>query len=397
MNKYDPLPVPCGLGNFQPAIQYPTAIVQKFPGREETGNISETDSAESASNDAGGVSRRARVWTTAERLQHRKACMNKNKLTLGEKMEIIKRHTSTNPEIFMTQAQLATMFGKSRSAISKILKAENVSKLKQISDTGVHSGIKRYSPAQKHLELEKRIHQYIVEAGLGLGCRAQICKCAAEVANEMGMTDFKATHGWYSRFIKRHGLSKPSKDGRLHIEASDVAPTNTVGSTTPTETYIMPNSEPQTLNSARSREVKFKVSLTQPGKQAMFRRLKWNFEFDHVGNPVGGYEMVMTGLRNAYREELLGIPTSSLQLSYVDEDGDNILISSDHELGMLLQDKSQASGIRLYLHALSLFDHPPLVPAIANPQPSHGAPPSFLNMYLQGFKLQHDRLLVSNS
>ncbi|EKX54824.1 hypothetical protein GUITHDRAFT_99474 [Guillardia theta CCMP2712] len=396
MNKYDPLPVPCGLGNFQPSLQYATPVAQRPCVQDDAENVSETDSNESASNDNGNVSRRARVWTTAERLQHRKACMNKNKLTLGEKMEIIKRHTSTNPAIFMTQAQLATMFGKSRSAISKILKAENVSKLKQISDTGVHAGIKRYSPAQKHLELEKRIHQYIVEAGLGLGCRAQICKCAAEVATEMGMTDFKATHGWYSRFIKRHGLSKPSKEGRLNIESSSVASTPLE---TLAHTHVMPNSDvlPRSCNPAKSRELKFKVSLTQPGKQAVFRRLKWNFEFDHFGNPVQGYEMIMTGLRNAYREELLGVPTSALQLSYVDEDGDNILISSDSELGMLLQDKSQSAGIRLYLHALSLFDQPPIVPAIANPQPSHAVPPSFLNMYLQGFKLQQERLLVSNT
>jgi hypothetical protein len=42
--------------------------------------------------------------------------------------------------VLALQAQLAILYGKSRSAISKILRPENISKLKDISDTGVHKG-----------------------------------------------------------------------------------------------------------------------------------------------------------------------------------------------------------------------------------------------------------------
>ena len=63
----------------------------------------------------------------------------------------------------IAQAQLAQIYGKSRSAISKILRPENIAKLKNISDTGVHKGVKRYSHVLPQLELEKRIHEMMVQ------------------------------------------------------------------------------------------------------------------------------------------------------------------------------------------------------------------------------------------
>ena len=66
----------------------------------------------------------------------------------------------------------------------------------------------------------------------------------------------------------------------------------------------------------------FKVSLVQRGKEDVFRQLKWSFDFDHLGNPVGGYRMVMEGLQSAFSEDLKDLPTSCLQLSYIDDDGD---------------------------------------------------------------------------
>ena len=109
-----------------------------------------------------------------QRLQHRIACKSKGKLSLGQKLDIITQHQSRDPDtrktqvstapacahdsralaawgvcltltaarvrLLVLQAQLAQIYGKSRSAISKILRPENIAKLKSISDTGVRKG-----------------------------------------------------------------------------------------------------------------------------------------------------------------------------------------------------------------------------------------------------------------
>ena len=50
----------------------------------------------------------------------------------------------------LPQAQLAQVYGKSRSAISKILRPENIMKLKNISETGVHKGdVARHIPCAR--------------------------------------------------------------------------------------------------------------------------------------------------------------------------------------------------------------------------------------------------------
>ncbi|EKX34412.1 hypothetical protein GUITHDRAFT_119416 [Guillardia theta CCMP2712] len=379
MKNFDTLAKLCGLGNLQPCLFSPPMDQQSSLQQE---------SAESGARNMPSL---AKETTKADRGSCKKADNKKSNLTLGEKMEIIKCYTSTNPEVFMTQGQLATMFGKSRSAISKILKAENVCRLKYISGCGLHASIKRYAPNDSHLELEKRIHECIVEAGLGLGCRSQICKCAMKVASEMGVSDFKASHGWYSRFIKRHGLSRPRRTSRnAHVESNETSPTRLSF-----EHSFMPKSGAQTSSSLRHREMNFKVSLVQREKEAVFRHLNWSFDFDHLGNPVGGYRMVMEGLQSAFSEDLKGLPTSCLQLSYIDDDGDKILINSDQELGILLQDKPQAARIRLYLHAVSVSNRPPMGPSSGSLQPIHGASSVSLDMIVQGLKFYEDNLLVA--
>jgi hypothetical protein len=56
------------------------------------------------------------------------------KLSLGQKLEIVRR----SPAAYRSQAQLAQMFNKSRSVISKILRPDNVKRLRQAAATGVH-------------------------------------------------------------------------------------------------------------------------------------------------------------------------------------------------------------------------------------------------------------------
>jgi len=89
-------------------------------------------------------SKRNRSWTAEERNTHKEACMGKRKLTLGEKLDIVRLSESTDPAEKKNQVQLASMFEKSRSAISKILQPDSVSKLKDIAASGVCTGVKRF-------------------------------------------------------------------------------------------------------------------------------------------------------------------------------------------------------------------------------------------------------------
>ena len=73
-------------------------------------------------------------WSESKRAMHSRACKDKSKLSLGQKLEIVQRATSSaDSPHFRTQAQLAQMFGKSRSAVSKILRPDNVEKLRQVA------------------------------------------------------------------------------------------------------------------------------------------------------------------------------------------------------------------------------------------------------------------------
>ena len=160
-------------------------------------------------------------WTAEQRQQHRAACKSKGKLSLGQKLDIISLHQSRDPDQRKSQAQLANLYGKSRSAISKILRPENIAKLKNISDTGVHKGVKRYSHVLPQLEMEKRIHQMMVDKGSDrpllslVSGRTEVIAYAQKIALEAGVTDFRPTHGWYARFLKRHGLVHKGDEKRL--------------------------------------------------------------------------------------------------------------------------------------------------------------------------------------
>ena len=98
-------------------------------------------------------------WSEEERSAHKTACRGKMKLTIGEKIDIVRRHEATDPAEKQNQVQLAELFGKSRSAISKILQPDSVRKLKEMVNAGVSTSVKFFTPA--HPELEKKIKQWV--------------------------------------------------------------------------------------------------------------------------------------------------------------------------------------------------------------------------------------------
>jgi hypothetical protein len=83
-----------------------------------------------------------RAWSEGERKSHQTACLGKRKLTLGEKLDIVRLHESAWPEK-KSQVELASMFDKSASAISKMLQPDSVARLKALAASGVYTGLEK--------------------------------------------------------------------------------------------------------------------------------------------------------------------------------------------------------------------------------------------------------------
>ena len=177
-----------------------------------------------------------RVWSDDKRAAHRQACKDKEKLSLGQKLEIVRRSTAASGEEYRSQAQLAQMFNKSRSAISKILRPDNVKRLRQAAATGMHPDVKRHSwrdSSEQFLELEKRVHVHVLAVTKedGSVCHTQVCQYAEKVAAQIGVPSFKATYGWFTRFLRRHGLSA----GTRTLPASAAGPPSLCGTAAPAD------------------------------------------------------------------------------------------------------------------------------------------------------------------
>lgn len=97
---------------------------------DRAGGAEEAPALVAALTDLDGLvgPRKRRAWTEEERGAHSKACHGKSKLSLMQKLEIIELYETTT---WMSQTEIAAIFGRSRSAISKILRPESVRKLKQ--------------------------------------------------------------------------------------------------------------------------------------------------------------------------------------------------------------------------------------------------------------------------
>jgi len=210
--------VPAYQPGFAPNHTYPVHHV--VPGAPP-----QMDGMEQKGPESG--SKRNRSWSEEERNSHKDACTGKRKLTLGEKLDIVRLHESTDPAEKKNQVQLASMYEKSRSAISKILQPDFVNKLKEIAATGVCTGVKRFIQSE-HPALEKNIKQWVdgqlaigaidFSGKKGDGAVAAVCKAAQELAVQAGIENFKASHGWYTRFIRRFGYTEADDNQRRKSE-----------------------------------------------------------------------------------------------------------------------------------------------------------------------------------
>ncbi|EKX43551.1 hypothetical protein GUITHDRAFT_110357 [Guillardia theta CCMP2712] len=185
-----PQPLPCSPPSPLMAVAKPEAV--RPQASEECADMVEEADEEEEEGDGETLDKRAR---------HSIACKSKSKLTLAEKLEMIR----LRDELQVSQAYLAYRFGKSRSAVSKILRVENIAKLKALAGAGVHRSIRRCSSNHDSV-LEQRVHEF-VENNLHIEKRRVMIRDYAQtVATQMGLSNFKATRSWIGRFMKRHGF-----------------------------------------------------------------------------------------------------------------------------------------------------------------------------------------------
>jgi len=102
------------------------------------------------------------------------------------------------------------------------------------------------------------------------------------------------------------------------------------------------NHGPGQAGSGSQCSVNLKASLKMPTAPfPVLRRMRVRLDLDAQGIPLNGYEVVAQILTSAFKEELEPIhgqsaPGSLVSLTYVDEDGDDIMISSNHELAVAI-------------------------------------------------------------
>ena len=102
-------------------------------------------------------------WTQDRKQRHKLSCSNKSRLSLQDKMDIVSLFYSPMPSSstqVVTQSSIAKMYGKSRSAICKVLKSKQVEALlrkvvtaRQGRPAGV-TGSERWAEAEALREAE---------------------------------------------------------------------------------------------------------------------------------------------------------------------------------------------------------------------------------------------------
>jgi transposase-like protein len=95
-----------------------------------------------------------RRWSEQARTKHSQACKANGRLTLAEKLEIIRLYESCDHQERKSQKELAVMYGKSRMTISTTLRPDNVRRYRQLGESGVRLEAKRCK-RNDHWNLER--------------------------------------------------------------------------------------------------------------------------------------------------------------------------------------------------------------------------------------------------
>ena len=83
------------------------------------------------------AARSTRLWSEEDKVRHSKACKSKSRLTLAEKLEIIRLYESHDPNERKNQRQLAEMYNKSRMTIWSLLRPASIDRCRQLAMSGM--------------------------------------------------------------------------------------------------------------------------------------------------------------------------------------------------------------------------------------------------------------------
>lgn len=152
--------------------------------------------------------------------------------------------------------------------------------------------------------------------------------------------------------LRRVGLPTPNR--RAWLPGPDFGSTRLVddawsgGSTVASQDGALAQQAPRT----EPRPTMSKVSLLQSGGPTVHRRLVIPYVVDENQLPIHGYKVTMTMVLAAFE---VNIPKrcsiADLRISYIDEDGDEISVTSDQELGVALH-HMRGDVLRLRLQVL---------------------------------------------
>ncbi|EKX38673.1 hypothetical protein GUITHDRAFT_115221 [Guillardia theta CCMP2712] len=143
------------------------------------------------------------------------------RLTLAQKLDIIHSYEATDPSLHRTPKQLSVIYGKSRTAIDKILRPDNVARLKGLASAGMDTKRKRCS-VKHNPELERLVHNYALSGEGRVRGRAEVCGFAEEAARQLQVKGFRACMSWYQHFMERHGLA--DREDRKHAASPRAEP-----------------------------------------------------------------------------------------------------------------------------------------------------------------------------
>lgn len=143
------------------------------------------------------------VITTTEKLPRNSKKSTRKFTTVAEKLAIIDRKNAGN----VTNEQLCTEFGVTKSSLLKVFRAEGILRAK--IEKNPHMMNSRKLRGSNEPELDVALRKWVDETKSY--SHVKVREKALELAKELGCKDFKASNGWWSRFRIRSGMGQEKK------------------------------------------------------------------------------------------------------------------------------------------------------------------------------------------
>ncbi|CAB1120676.1 unnamed protein product [Ectocarpus sp. CCAP 1310/34] len=142
----------------------------------------------------------------------------KNKFSMTQRLQIVNEAQGG-----AKRSMVAAKWNVGTSYISKLMNPEKIAELENVRDMELNQDALR-APKPVHDEVEEkhasgsRSHEHALTQATRIGVSGSMIQAQAlKIAAQMGKTNFKATHGWLHRFLKRYSFTHV----QLHGEPGD--------------------------------------------------------------------------------------------------------------------------------------------------------------------------------